>query len=117
MTTKEQVSNAKMMYYLSLKNYITAAKQAVVEQGGFWLRDESSDEVGKSVHICIHDHYPSFDQVNFNVLLNPERTILIFHVVDGDNFFPNNKWVSEDELSEDNLLELFNYIAWDDATC
>lgn len=113
MTTKEQVNNAKMMYYLTQRNYIDTAKKAVVEHLGFRLRDDSSDEVGKPVHICIHDHYPSFDQVNFNVLLNPERTILLFHVVDGDNFFPTNKWISEDELSEDNLLELFNYIAWD----
>lgn len=120
MTTKEQVNNAKEMYYQSLRNYLDTAKKAVAEQRGFYLKDVDSDEDGQPVRIHTsnldhnYEYFPSFDQVNFRVeLFGKERMVFIFHVVEGDDLFPDNTWVSEDDLSEDNLMELLNYIKWD----
>ena len=115
MTTKEQVDNAKRMYFQAVRNYLDTAKRAVVEQGGFYLKDENSDEDGKPVRIHIRDYVPAFDQVNYHVLPDAGREMLIFHVADGDGYYPSfTTWVSEDDLSDDNLIELFEYIAWDD---
>ena len=114
MTTKEQVYNAKKMYHQAVRNYLNTVKKAVVEHRRFRLMDEASDIDGKPVLIRISNHYPSFDQVALNVNSDPELIKLIFHVVDGDNFYLDNTWVSEYDLSEDNLLDLFDYIMWDD---
>lgn len=65
------------------------------------------------MRIHTRDYTPAFDEVNFNYLPDLGRTIFIFHVVDGDNLFPNNAWISEDDLSDDNLIELLNCISWD----
>lgn len=121
MTTKEQVNNAKEMYYQSLRNYLDTAKKAVAEQRGFYLKDVDSDEDGQPVRIHTsnldhnYEYFPSFDQVNVRVenLFGKERMVFIFHVVEGDDLFPDNTWVSEDDLSEDNLMELLSYIKWD----
>lgn len=121
MTTKEQVNNAKEMYYQSLRNYLDTAKKAVAEQRGFYLKDVDSDEDGQPVRIHTsnldhnYEYFPSFDQVNVRVenLFGKERMVFIFHVVEGDDLFPDNTWVSEDDLSDDNLVELLNYIKWD----
>lgn len=121
MTTKEQVNNAKEKYYQSLRNYLDTAKKAVAEQRGFYLKDVDSDEDGQPVRIHTsnldhnYEYFPSFDQVNVRVenLFGKERMVFIFHVVEGDDLFPDNTWVSEDDLSEDNLMELLDYIKWD----
>lgn len=113
MTAKEQVDNAKKMFYQAMRNYIDTAKKAVVEHRGFRLMDDDSYEDGKPVRIRIRHIVPAFDQVNFNYLPNSGRTILIFHVADGDGYYSNTTWVSEDDLPEDNVMELLDYIAWD----
>lgn len=121
MTTKEQVSNAKKMYYLSQRNYLDTAKKAVVEHRGFRLMDEDSDEDGKPVRIHTsnldhnYEYFPSFDQVNIQKesFCGEERTVFIFHVVDGDDLFPDDSWVSEDDFSDERWSELLDYIVWD----
>lgn len=120
MTTKEQVNNAKEKYYQSLRNYLDTAKKAVAEQRGFYLKDVDSDEDGQPVRIHTsnldhnYEYFPSFDQVNVRVnLFGNGRTVFIFHVVEGDDLFPDKTWVSEDDLSADNLVELLDYIDWD----
>lgn len=114
MTTKEQVYNAKKMCHQAVRNYINTVKKAVIEHRGFRLMDETSDIDGKPVLSRISGHYPAFDQVALNVNPDTKRITLIFHVVEGDNFCLDNTWVSEYDLYEDNLLELFGYIVWDD---
>ena len=111
MTTKEQVYNAKKMYHQAVRNYLDTAKKAIVENHVVHLMDDASDEDGKPVRIHIRDCYPAFDIAALN--LNSDSEIL-FHVVDGGTLFPNNTWVSDSKLSDDNLLELFDYIVWDD---
>lgn len=121
MTTKEQVSNAKKMYYLSQRNYLDTAKKAVVEHRGFRLMDEDSDEDGKPVRIHTsnldhnYEYFPSFDQVNIQKesFCGEERIVFIFHVVEGDDLFPDNTWVSEDDFSDERWSELLDYIVWD----
>lgn len=121
MTTKEQVVNAREKYYEAYRNYIKKAKEAVAKERGFCLVDECSDEDGRPVHIHASnldhncEYFPSFDQVNIQVqnLCGRERTIFIFHVVDGDGLFPDNTWVSEDDFSDDRWSELLDYIDWD----
>lgn len=121
MTTKEQVINAREKYYEAYRNYIKKAKEAVAKERGFYLVDENSDEDGKPVRIHAsnfdhnYEYFPSFDQVDVQVqnLCGKERTIFIFHVVEGDDLFPDNTWVSEDNFSDDRWSELLDYIDWD----
>lgn len=121
MTTKEQVSNARVKYYEAYINYIKTAKDAVNEYMGFYLKDEVSDEDGKPVRIHTsnldhnYEYFPSFDQVNIQKesFCGEERIVFIFHVVDGDDLFPDNSWVSEDDFSDERWSELLDYIVWD----
>ena len=122
MTTKEQLNYAREKYYEAYRNYIKTAKEVVVEHRGFRLMDEDSDEDGKSVRIHAsnldhnYEYFPSFDQVNIQKesFCGEERTVFIFHVVDGDDLFPDNTWVSEDDFSDERWSELLDYIVWDD---
>lgn len=121
MTTKEQVINAREKYYESYRNYIKTAKEAVAKERGFYLVDENSDEDGKParIHASNSDHnyeyFPSFDQVDVQVqnLCGKEKTIFIFHVVEGDDLFLDNTWVSEDDFSDDRWSELLDFIDWE----
>lgn len=123
MTTKEQLNNAREKYYDAYRNYIKTAKDAVREYMGFFLKDDNSDEEGKPVRIHAsnfdhnYEYFPSFDQVNV-LTQNPDgterdRIVFIFHVVEGDDLFPDNTWVSEDDFSDDRWSELLDYIVWD----
>ena len=122
MTTKEQLNDAREKYYDAYSNYIKTAKDAVREHMGFYLKDDDSDEDGQPVriHASNLDHnyefFPSFDQVNVRVenLFGIERIVFIFHVVEGDDLFPDNTWVSEDDFSDERWSELLDYIVWDD---
>ena len=121
MTTKEQLNDAREKFYESYRNYIKTAKEVVNKERGFYLVDEDSDEDGKPVRIHTsnldhnYEYFPSFDQVNVQVenLCGKERIVFIFHVVDGDDLFPDNTWVSEDNFSDDRWSELLDYIVWD----
>lgn len=121
MTTKEQVSNARVKYYEAYINYIKTAKDAVGEYMGFYLKDEDSYEDGKPVRIHTsnldhnYEYFPSFDQVNIQKesFCGEERIVFIFHVVEGDDLFPDNTWVSEDDFSDERWSELLDYIVWD----
>lgn len=121
MTTKEQVINAREQYYEAYRNYIKTAMDAVEKERGFLLMDENSDEDGKPVRIHAsnlghnYEYYPSFDQVDIQVqnFCGIERTVFIFHVVEGDDLFPDNTWVSEDDFSDDRWSELLDFIDWD----
>lgn len=121
MTTKEQVINAREKYYEAYRNYIKKAKEAVAKERGFYLVDENSDEDGKPVRIHAsnfdhnYEYFPSFDQVDVQVqnLCGKERTIFIFYVVEGDDLFLDNTWVSEDDFSDDRWSELLDYIDWE----
>ena len=121
MTTKEQLNDAREKYYEAYRNYIKTAKEVVNKERGFYLEDENSDEDGKPVriHTSNLDHnyefFPSFDQVNVRVenLFGIERIVFIFHVVEGDDLFPDNTWVSEDDFSDERWSELLDYIVWD----
>lgn len=119
MTTKEQVINAREKYYEAYRNYIKTAKEAVAKERGFYLVDENSDEDGKPVRIHAsnfdhnYEYYPSFDQVDTQVPIGEKRRVFIFHVVEGDDLFPDNTWVSEDNFSDDRWSELLDYIDWD----
>lgn len=61
--------------------------------------------------------FPSFDQVNVLTKnldgTERDRIVFIFHVVEGDDLFPDNTWVSEDDFSDDRWSELLDYIVWD----
>ena len=121
MTTKEQLNDAREKYYEAYRNYIKTAKEVVNKERGFYLVDEDSDEDGKPVRIHTsnldhnYEYFPSFDQVNVQVenLCGKERIVFIFHVVDGDDLFPDNSWVSEDDFSDERWSELLDYIVWD----
>ena len=121
MTTKEQLNDAREKYYEAYRNYIKTAKEVVNKERGFYLEDENSDEDGQPVriHASNLDHnyefFPSFDQVNVRVenLFGEDRIVFIFHVVDGDDLFPDNTWVSEDDFSDERWAELLDYIVWD----
>ncbi len=122
MTTKEQLNDAREKYYDAYRNYIKTAKDAVWEHMGFYLKDDISDEDGQPVRIHTsnldhnYEYFPSFDQVNVQVknLFGKERIVFIFHVVEGDDLFPDNTWVSEDDFSDERWEELLDYIVWDD---
>ena len=121
MTTKEQLNDAREKYYEAYRNYIKTAKEVVNKERGFYLVDEDSDEDGKPVRIHTsnldhnYEYFPSFDQVKVQVenLCGKERIVFIFHVVDGDDLFPDNSWVSEDDFSDERWSELLDYIVWD----
>lgn len=121
MTAKEQLNDAREKYYEAYRNYIKTAKEVVNKERGFYLEDENSDEDGQPVriHASNLDHnyefFPSFDQVNVQVenLFGEERIVFIFHVVEGDDLFPDNTWVSEDDFSDERWSELLYYIVWD----
>lgn len=121
MTTKEQLNDAREKYYEAYRNYIKTAKCVVVEHRGFRLVDEDSDEDGQPVRIHTsnldhnYEYFPSFDQVNIHEesFCGEERIVFKFHVVDGDDLFPDNTWVSEDDFSDERWSELLNYIVWD----
>lgn len=123
MTTKEQLNNAREKYYDAYRNYIKTAKDAVREYMGFFLKDDNSDEEGKPVRIHAsnfdhnYEYFPSFDQVNVLTKnldgTERDRIVFIFHVVEGDDLFPDNTWVSEDDFSDDRWSELLDYIVWD----
>ena len=123
MTTKEQLKAARVDDYYAYTNYIKTTKDAVREHRGFYLKDDDSDEEGQPVRIHAsnfdhnYEYFPSFDQVNV-LTQNPDgterdRIVFIFHVVDGDDLFPDNAWVSEDDFSDDRWSELLDYIGWD----
>lgn len=122
MTTKEQLNDAREKYYDAYRNYIKTAKEVVNKERGFYLEDENSDEDGQPVRIHAsnlyhnYEFFPSFDQVNVQVenLFGKERIVFIFHVVEGDDLFPDNTWVSEDDFSDERWSELLDYIVWDD---
>ena len=121
MTTKEQLNDAREKYYEAYRNYIKTAKEVVNKERGFYLVDEDSDEDGKPVRIHTsnlghnYEYFPSFDQVNVQMenLCGKERIVFIFHVVEGDDLFPDNTWVSEDDFSDERWSELLDYIVWD----
>ena len=122
MTTKEQLNDAREKYYEAYRNYIKTAKEVVNKERGFYLEDENSDEDGQPVRIHTsnldhnYEYFPSFDQVNIQEesFSGEERIVFIFHVVDGDDLFPDNTWVSEDDFSDERWSELLDYIVWDD---
>ena len=122
MTTKEQLNDAREKYYEAYRNYIKTAKEVVNKESGFYLEDENSDEEGQPVRIHTsnldhnYEYFPSFDQVNIQKesFCGEERIVFIFHVVDGDDLFPDNTWVSEDDFSDERWSELLDYIVWDD---
>lgn len=122
MTTKEQLNDAREKYYDAYRNYIKTAKEVVNKERGFYLEDENPDEDGQPVRIHTsnldhnYEYFPSFDQVNIQKesFCGEERTVFIFHVVDGDDLFPDNTWVSEDDFSDERWAELLDYIVWDD---
>lgn len=122
MTTKEQLNDAREKYYDAYGNYIKTAKEVVEKERGFYLEDENSDEDGQPVRIHTsnldhnYEYFPSFDQVNIQEesFCGEERIVFIFHVVDGDDLFPDNTWVSEDDFSDERWSELLDYIVWDD---
>lgn len=121
MTTKEQLNDAREKYYEAYRNYIKTAKEVVNKERGFYLEDENSDEDGQPVRIHTsnldhnYEYFPSFDQVNIQKesFCGEERTVFIFHVVDGDDLFPDDSWVSEDDFSDERWSELLDYIVWD----
>lgn len=121
MTTEEQLNDAREKYYDAYSNYIKTAKDAVREHMGFYIKDDDSDEDGQPVRIRTsnldhnYEYFPSFDQVNVRVenLFGKKRIVFIFHVVDGDDLFPDNTWVSEDDFSDERWAELLDYIVWD----
>lgn len=122
MTAKEQLNDAREKYYEAYRNYIKTAKEVVNKERGFYLEDENSDEDGQPVRIHTsnldhnYEYFPSFDQVNIQEesFCGEERIVFIFHVVDGDDLFPDNTWVSEDDFSDERWSELLDYIVWDD---
>lgn len=122
MTAKEQLNDAREKYYEAYRNYIKTAKEVVNKERGFYLEDENSDEDGQPVRIHTsnldhnYEYFPSFDQVNIQEesFCGEERIVFIFHVVDGDDLFPDNTWVSEDDFSDERWAELLDYIVWDD---
>lgn len=121
MTTKEQLNDAREKYYEAYRNYIKTAKDVVNKERGFYLEDENSDEDGQPVRIHTsnldhnYEYFPSFDQVNIQKesFCGEDRIVFIFHVVDGDDLFPDNTWVSEDDFSDERWAELLDYIVWD----
>ncbi len=122
MTTKEQLNDAREKYYDAYGNYIKTAMEVIEKERGLYLEDVSSDEDGQPVRIHTsnldhnYEYFPSFDQVNIQKesFCGEERIVFIFHVVDGDDLFPDNTWVSEDDFSDDRWSELLDYIVWDD---
>ena len=122
MTAKEQLNDAREKYYEAYRNYIKTAKEVVNKERGFYLEDENSDEDGQPVRIHTsnldhnYEYFPSFDQVNIQEesFCGKERIVFIFHVVEGDDLFPDNTWVSEDDFSDERWSELLDYIVWDD---
>lgn len=122
MTTKEQLNDAREKYYEAYRNYIKTAKEVVNKERWFYLEDENSEEDGQPVRIHTsnldhnYEYFPSFDQVNIKEesFCGEERIVFIFHVVDGDDLFPDNTWVSEDDFSDERWAELLDYIVWDD---
>ena len=121
MTTKEQLNDAREKYYEAYINYIKTAKDAVGAYMGLYLKDEDSDEDGKPVRIHTsnldhnYEYFPSFDQVNIQKesFCGEERIVVIFHVVDGNDLYPDNAWISEDDFSDERWSELLDYIVWD----
>lgn len=41
-----------------------------------------------------------------------ERHNFKFHVVEGDDLFHNDSWVTEDNFDDDWWVELLDYIVW-----